>query len=60
MVKKKVCQQCGKPRFNPCVRKISWRREWQPTPEFFHGEFHEQRRLEGYSPWMGSQKDRHH
>ena len=29
-------------------QKILWRREWHP-----HGEFHEQRNLEGYSPWGG-------
>ena len=28
-----------------------WRREWQPTPVFLSGEFHEQRSLVGYSPW---------
>ena len=26
-------------------------REWQPTPVFFPGKPHEQRRLAGYSPW---------
>ena len=30
------------------VRKIPWRREWQPTPEFLSGEFHGQRSLAGY------------
>ena len=25
-------------------------KEWQPTPEFLPGEFHEQRSLMGYSP----------
>ena len=33
------------------VRKIPWRRKWQPTPVFFPGEAHGQRKLEGYSPW---------
>ena len=23
----------------PCVRKMSWRREWQPIPVFLPGEF---------------------
>ena len=27
------------------IRKIPWRREWQPTPVFLPGEFHGQRRL---------------
>ena len=37
--------------FDPWVRKILWRREWQPTLVFLPGEFHEQRRLVAYSPW---------
>ena len=31
--------------------KISWRREWLPTPVFLPGEFHGQKSLQGYSPW---------
>ena len=27
-------------------------REWLPTPVFLPGEFHEQRSLVGYSPWV--------
>ena len=38
------------PEFNPWVKKIPWRREWQPTPVFLPGEFHEQRSLADYSP----------
>ena len=41
--------QCGRPGFNPWVRKISWRRKWQPTAIFFPGESHGQRNLVGYS-----------
>ena len=37
--------------FDPWVGKIPWRREWQPTPVFWPGEFHGQRSLVGYSPW---------
>ena len=37
--------------FDPWVGKIAWRRERQPTPVFFPGEFRGQRRLAGYSPW---------
>ena len=33
------------------VRKIPWRREWQPTPVFLPGEFHGQKSLAVYSPW---------
>jgi len=35
--------------FNPWVRKIPWRREWQPIPDFLLGEFHGQRTLAGYN-----------
>ena len=37
-----------KPKF--FVRKIPWRRKWQPAPVFLTGEFHGQRSLVGYSP----------
>ena len=44
-------------RFEPWVRKIPWRRAWQPTPVFLPGEFHEQRSLVGYSPWGRKESD---
>ena len=44
-------------RFNPWVRKIPWRRKWQPTPVFLPGEFHGQRSLVGYSPWGCKESD---
>ena len=34
--------------FNPWIRKIPWRRKWQPTPVFLPGESHRQRSLAGY------------
>ena len=44
--------------FDPWVRKIPWRRKWQPTPVFLHGEFHGQRSLGGgYSPWGCKESD---
>ena len=46
-----VVKQCGRPGFNPWVRKIPWRRKWQPTPVFLPGKFHGWRSLVGYSPW---------
>ena len=46
-----VCPQCGRPGFNPWVRKISWRRKCQPTPVFLPGKSHGWRSLVGYSPW---------
>ena len=45
--------QCGRPKrhgFDPWVRKIPWRRAWQPTPVLLPGESHGQRSLPGYSP----------
>ena len=46
-----ICLQCRRPRFDPQVRKIPWRRKWLPTPVFLPGEFPGQRSLMGYSPW---------
>ena len=43
----RVCLQCRRPRFDPWVGKIPWRREWQPTLVFLPGEFHGQRSLAG-------------
>ena len=37
--------------FDPWVRKIPWRRKWQPTPVFLPGESHGRRSLVGHSPW---------
>ena len=48
--RERVCLQCRGPRFNPWVRKIPWRREWQLTSVFLPGEFHGQKSLLGYSP----------
>ena len=44
----------GRPRhqFNPWVGKIPWRRGWLPIPVFWPGEFHEQRSLVRYNPWI--------
>ena len=45
-------------RFNPWVGKIPWSRKWQPTPVFLPGEFHGQRSLVGYSPWVAKSRTR--
>ena len=37
--------------FDPWVRKIPWRRKWQPIPVFLPGESHGQSSLAGYNPW---------
>ena len=39
------------------IRKMSWRREWLPTPVFFPEEFHGKRSLIGYSPWGHKESD---
>ena len=43
--------------FDAWVRKILWRRAWQPTPVFLPGKLHEQRSLTGYSPWAHKELD---
>ena len=44
------CRSCRRRGFDPRVRKIPWRRKWQPTPVFLPGESHGQRSLVGYRP----------
>ena len=49
----RICLQCKShrgPEFHSCVRKIPWRRAWQPTPVFLPGEYYGQRSLAGYGP----------
>ena len=43
----KRCKRCG---FNPWIRKIPWKRAWQPILVFLPGESHGQRSLVGYGP----------
>ena len=49
--------RCKRRRFDPWVRKIPWRRTWQPTPVFLPGESHGHRSLAGYSPWGHKESD---
>ena len=51
------CKRFRKCRFDPWVRKIPWRRKWQPAPVFLPGEFHGQRSLAGYRPWGPKELD---
>ena len=44
-------------RFDPWVRKISWRRKWQAMPVFLPWKSHGQRSLAGYSPWGCKEPD---
>ena len=48
------CRICG---FHPWVKKISWRRKWQPTPVFLPGKSHVQRNSVGYTPWGQKELD---
>ena len=41
----------------PWVGKISWRREWLPTPVSLPGESHGQGSLVDYSPWGCRESD---
>ena len=46
--------RCG---FDLWVRKIPWRRTWQPTPVFLPGECYGLRSLAGYNPWDHKELD---
>ena len=39
------------------VKKIPWRRKWQPTLVFLHGKSHGQRSVVGYCPWGRKESD---
>ena len=45
------CRRCRRLGFDPWVRKIPWKREWQPIPVFLPEKSHGQRSLVGYSWW---------
>ena len=44
-------------RFDHWVRKIPWRRAWQPTLAFLPGKSHGRRSLSGCSPWSHKLSD---
>ena len=52
----RICLQCAR-RFDPWFGKISWRREWQPTPVFLPEESHGQKSLVSPSPWGHKESD---
>ena len=52
------CRRHKRHRFDPRLRKIPRRREWQSTPIFLPGESHGQRTLVGYSPQSHKESDR--
>ena len=47
----KQCRRYRRCGFDCWVRKIPWRRKWQPTQVFSSGKSHGQRSLVGFSPW---------
>ena len=51
-----ICLHCKRVLQETCVQSLGQgvplRRKLQPTPIFLPGTSHEQRRLEGYSPWV--------
>ena len=51
------CRRHKRLQFDPWVRKIPWRRAWQPIPVFLPGESHGQRRLADYSPQGRKESD---
>ena len=51
------CRRHKRPGFDPWVRKIPWRRKWQPSLVLLPGKFHGQRSLAGYSPWSHKESD---
>ena len=46
-VVKSLPANAGDVGFDPCDKKIPWRRKWQPIPVFLPGESHGQRSLVG-------------
>ena len=58
LIGKESACQCSRHRFDPWVRKISWRRKWQPNPVFLSGKPYGEKKLAGYSQW-GHKRVRH-
>ena len=48
---KRICLQYRRPRFNPWVRKIPWRRKCLTHSNILPGKSHGHRSLVGCSPW---------
>ena len=51
------CRRCKAHEFDPSVRKMPWKRAWQPTWAFLPGKSHGQRSLEGCSPLGHKESD---
>jgi len=52
-----ISLQCGRPDFDPWVRKTPWRRKWQSISVLLPGKSHGQKSLVGYSPWGCKESD---
>ena len=50
-ISKESACDAGGPGSTALIRKVPWKRKWQPTPVFLPGKSHGQRSLEAYSPW---------
>ena len=48
---------CRKHGFNPWVKKMPWRRKWQPTPIFLPVKSHGEKSLVGYRPKGSKESD---
>ena len=55
----RICLWCRRPGFEHWVRKIPWKRKWQPTPVILPGVFHGKRNLVDYIQFMGLQRVGH-
>ena len=55
--KESSCQgrKCKRWGFDPRIRKIPWKRKWQPVPVFLPEKLQGQRSLAGYSPWVSKE-----
>ena len=51
------CMRRQRPGLRRWVRKMPWKREWEPTPVFLPEESNGQRILAGYSPWGHKESD---
>ena len=53
----RICLPIRTHKFNPWVRKISWRRKWQPTPVPLFVISHGRTKLVDYSSWGHKESD---
>ena len=51
LCKESTCRRHRRLRLDPWVRKVPWRKTWQPIPVFLPEKSHGQRSLVGYRSW---------